>query len=378
MPPLRRPWLVRVPSPRATLKNRNPANGKNAVASLVGPPVLPSSPVATNYPVVLGVAVLGGLLIGFAVAWTWDRVRGRIRTVADAERHTNLDAVAVLPRTFGEERITSRRAHLDSLAARVLGQVEGGARPSLLVTGLGSGCGSTAVASQTALTLARMGRVAILVTADSDVIANLTTGREPERSATRRSGAVWLDLPTSTTPGLHLVRVGEWDAGGLAVANLTNLLPELHDRMPEALVVIDGPPAWQSAGMALLADKIVLVAALGRSSRASASAGAQALDHCAEKLMGLVITPRGGRISEAVASARAWATLRARRVMVRVAPLAPVAPPVSPTPATTVWAPPRPLAKLNGSGPRPARRPNRNRNSGKAPLPRREPSRSAS
>ena len=140
-----------------------------------------------------------------------------------------------------------------------------------MVTGVGPGCNSTAVAAQTALALARMGRVAILVTADHDVIASLARRFSP---GTLSSRAPRRCISRDAPPGLLLV--GEWDGDGVAAAKLTNLLPELHDRMPEAVVVIDGPSAWQSAGMALRADKILLVVAPGRSSRASAAAGAGA------------------------------------------------------------------------------------------------------
>ena len=55
-------------------------------------------------------------------------------------------------------------------------------------------------------------------------------------------------------------------------------------------------------GDSLRADKILLVVGLGRSSRKSTAAAVQALDHCAEKMMGLVITPRRRRIREGLSS----------------------------------------------------------------------------
>lgn len=353
------------------LKNRNPADGKNAVASLVGAPELPSTPTATNYPVVLGVAVLAGLMIGFVAAWTWDRVRGRIRTIADAERRTALNALAVLPRPplAGDQRLSAGRPHLDSLAARVLSHVEDGPQPSVLVSGVGPGCSSSAVAAQTAVAVARMGRVVILVTADHDVMATLTPDVGSEHEATSTVGATRLDSPGNSPSGLHLVPVGQWDDDGFAASKLANLLPELHDRVPEALVIIDGPPAWQSAGIALRADKILLVAALGRSSRAAAAAAAQALDHCSEKVMGLVITPRGGRVRVVLISLRAWAGLWGRRVMSRVAPPARSTP--VPHVPPTVCDPARVVPKLNGSAPTTSRRPERIRNAGRAPRPER-------
>ena len=281
------------------LQTRNPKNGKDAVASLVGPPELPSTPLGTNYPVVLGAAVLGGLLTGYVLARAWDRVRGRIRTIADAEQCTELDALALTPRLpstsiDNDRQLRACHSQLDALAARVLGEVEGENRSTLLVTGAASECGSTAVAALTALALARMGRVVVLVTADDQVVTRMSNNREPHGGTGGNAPDVWPDPLMAEQEGLHLVPVPQWDTAGIAAGRLTNLLPELRHRLPEALIVIDGPPAWYSAGIALRVDKILLVVALGRCSRKSTATAVQALDHCAEKMMGMVITPRRG------------------------------------------------------------------------------------
>lgn len=307
------------------LRARNPEDNKNPVASLVSPPERPSTPVGANYPVILGAAVVAGLLVGFGLARAWDRVRGRIRTVADAERCAGLDALVVtprLPRTSIDRhpRFLAGRSQLVSLAARVLGQVEGGPRSSLLVTGAATDCGSTAVAATTAVALARMGRVVVLVTADDEVVARMSRERDPKRRTEGTSRDLWPDARPAEQEGLHLVSVAEWDGAGVAAARLTNLLPELHQRLPEALIIIDGPPAWCSAGIALRVDKILLVVALKRGSRKSLATAVQALDHCSEKMMGLVITPRGRRRRPDLGSVREWAARQVRKVVFRVAP----------------------------------------------------------
>jgi Mrp family chromosome partitioning ATPase len=331
------------------LQARNPTNGKNPVARLVSPPEMPSTPVGTNYAVVLGAAVLGGLLAGFGAARAWDRVRGRIRTIADAEQCADLDALAMAPHlprrsTGGDQRVLAGRPQLDSLAARVLGQVEEGQRSSVLVTGAAVNCGSSAVALLTALALARMGRVVVLVTADDEIVARMSRERDRERDREREqdpkrgtngpSRDLWPDARATEQEGLHVVSVTEWDSAGVAASRLAKLLPELHHRLPEALVIIDGPPAWNSAGIALRADKILLVVGLGRCSRRSTAAAMQALDHCAEKMMGLVITPRRRHIREGLVSVCILAARRVRRIIVRVAPQA-----VGPAPVTTRWTP---------------------------------------
>ena len=327
------------------LETRNPENGKNAVARLVSPPELPSTPVGINYPVVLGAAVLGGLLTGFAAARAWDRVRGRIRTIADAEQCADLDALAMAPQLprrsrDNDQRVLAGRPQLDSLAARVLGQVEEGERSSLLVTGAAANCGSAAVALLTALAMARMGRVVILVTADDEIVARMSRERDrgrkqdPQRGTEAPSRDLWPDARATEQEGLHVVSMTEWDGAGVAASRLAKLLPELHHRLPEALVVIDGPPAWYSAGIALRADKILLVVGLGRCSRRATAAAAQTLDHCAEKMMGLVITPRRRRIREGFVSMCIGAARRVRSMIVRVAP-----PAVGLAPVTTLWKP---------------------------------------
>lgn len=326
------------------LRARNPEDGKNPVASLVSPPERPSTPVGVNYPVILGAAVVAGLLIGFALARAWDRVRGRIRTVADAERCADLDALVVtppLPRKSIDRhpRFLAGRSQLTSLAARVLGQVEEGSQSSVLVTGAASDCGSTAVAATTAVALARMGRVVVLVTADDDVVTRMSRDRSLKPKNERTPRDLWPDARPAEQDGLHLVSVTEWDSAGVAAARLTNLLPELHQRLPEALIVIDGPPAWSSAGIALRVDKILLVVALGRGSRKALATAAQALDHCAEKMMGLVITPRGGRTRHELASVREWADHQRRKALFRIAP-----PAVDPESVSAGWSGVRDIA----------------------------------
>ncbi|VXB17766.1 hypothetical protein [Aeromicrobium sp. 9AM] len=307
------------------LRARNPEDGKNPVASMVSPPERPSTPVGTNYPVILGAAIVAGLLVGFGLARAWDRVRGRIRTVADAERCADLDALVVTPllprRSIDRHpRFLAGRSQLTSLAARVLGQVEEGHQSSLLVTGAATDCGSTAVAATTAVALARMGRVVVLVTADDEVVTRMSRERDPKRKNERPPRDLWPDARPAEQDGLHLVSVAEWDSAGVAAARLTNLLPELHQRLPEALIVIDGPPAWYSAGIALRVDEILLVVALGRGSRKSLALAVQALDHCAEKMMGLVVTPRGRRGRPQLGSLKEWAARQVKKVVFRVAP----------------------------------------------------------
>lgn len=317
---------------RAFIQDRNPENGKNAVASLVGPAKLPSSPVGANYPVTLGVAVLGGLLSGFGIAWSWDRVRGRIRTPSEAEHLTGLDVLAVVPQPSRVEgqRTSAELAHLDSTAARVLSQLDG-ERSSVLVTSAGPDCGASAIAAHTALALAQMGRVVILMTPEHDTIRLLS------------------DRPDEPQPtGLQVIPIDDWNRGWTTATQLTNLLSELHDHLPEAVLVIDGPPAWQSAGPALHAGKILLVAALDRSSRTSVAAAAQSLEHCPEKLVGLVLTTPRAHIRVALAAIQDWVGLRVMRVVSRVAPPAPKAPvPAGSVPAVRGPSPDRP--QLNGS-----------------------------
>ncbi len=194
------------------------------------------------------------------------------------------------------ERVLAGRPQLDALAARVLGQVEEGERSSVLVTGAAANCGSSAVALLTALVPGADGtRRGSGDRRRQDRCQDVPAARPAgSRARTRRRSSrdPWPDARSTEQEGLHVVSVTEWDGAGIAASRLTKLLPELHHRLPEAVVVIDGPPAWSSAGIALRADKILLVVGLGRCSRRSTAAAVQALDHCAEKMMGLVITPR--------------------------------------------------------------------------------------
>ena len=193
------------------VKIRNPANGKNMVATLVGPPELPSSAVPTNYPVVLGVAVMGGLLSdsprpGPGTGTRPDSYSRRGRATYRSRYLGGAAASVVEGRPQGRSRPSASRFVGRSRARR--SRERAGVQP--LVTSVGTGCNSTGVAAQTALALARMGRVAILVTADHDVIASLSPGRRSQPGTLKLASATPLHSPEMTPPGPSSL---EWGSG---------------------------------------------------------------------------------------------------------------------------------------------------------------------
>jgi len=281
---------------REYLAYRNPPDGKNQIAALVTPASLPSVPQKPNYALVLGVAVVGGMLLGFGAAWTWDRARGRLRTLADVRRHTGLDVVGTLPRPTRPPGRTEvqpppgDRPPYDLLVARVPGLAESRDALSVLVTGAARRCGTSTTALGIALALVRLGRRVVLVSADEAVVRRLQRDLTApgEVAAEPWTG---VGLVETRVPRLMLATPEGTDEA----VGLDRMALKLRTLALDALVVVDGPPAGQCAALALAVDRVLLVTAFGRVSRSEAALAAEALEHVPEKIVGCVVTaPHAG------------------------------------------------------------------------------------
>jgi capsular polysaccharide biosynthesis protein len=302
---------------REYLAYRNPPDTKHPVAAQVTPPNLPTSPVKPDYPLILGVAVIGGLMLGFGAAWSWDRVRGRLRTVADVRRSTGLDVIGTVPRLSKPGRLVEQpapaeRPPFDLLVARVPGLAESREELSILVTGADHGSGTSTVALQTALALVRLGRRVVLVTTDQRVVAGLQ--RDGHRLSTAEA-ATWSGGGVRETRIPRLQLASPTDDGGDAAVGLDRLAQKIRTLALDSVVVVDGPPAELCTALALAVDRVLLVVGLGHGSRASATAARAALEHVADKVVGCVVTmPRrpGRHVAAAPVPARAPAKVPAK------------------------------------------------------------------
>lgn len=279
---------------RSYLEVRNARQNARA-ATMITKPVVPRSSAATDYALVLTVALVCGLGLGLAAAWLWDRLSDRVRSSHELERAGRpvvAGGVSLPRRGIG---ITARgREDFRFLAGR-LDSVTGGRRDGvrILVTAPRPECGASAVALNVAASVAALGRSVILVDADL------------------RARGVSALLPGVPLPGLLELLGGSasvddvarpiWLDGVRLVPSIVSKPPPPTDVDLTALalgrlasrdvVVIDAPPLLEAPETALLADHVdvvLLVADLGSLRRSDVARAMRVLEHVSARFVGWV------------------------------------------------------------------------------------------
>ncbi|MDX6262112.1 MAG: tyrosine-protein kinase [Kribbellaceae bacterium] len=283
--------------------------GRSAkLAEVISPATVPTEPEAANMPLIIGLGLVLGLMLGIGFAFVWDRVRGRLRGAADVTRQTGLDVLAqvpivkqqfplapqVGPSTPAREVFGYLAAHLTTLTTR-------GKGASLLITSPSQGAGKTTVAAQLAIAMAATGKEVVLIGGDlrhpdlhllfglpltpglTDVLADSS---KLERSVQSTEFVNLRVLPGGTP------RVGAW----FNVEDLELLLQALSKH---SFVIVDAPTAIGATESAVLAgrtDFTLLVVDGQRGSRATAAEAVSALTGVGGNLIGCVTnTPRSRR-----------------------------------------------------------------------------------
>lgn len=274
---------------------------RQTVSHLISPASRPTKPVTPDYVLIVGAALLGGLAIGFGAAYAWDRLSGRLRSAEDVGGRTGLPVLATLPHLSRQRARAGQAADpemgtaFSQLASRVPGLVESRKEFTLLVTGATTHAGTSTIARQTAVALARMGKRVVLVCADPS-----SSGLEDSFGVTPSPGLSDLLAGTTATeqalhetavPGLTVLPPGSRDPGHAPSQSLDELQLLIWTLAADAIVVIDAPAVLSSASAALLgyvADQVILVVDLVHGSRASAREAADSLRHISEKVVGCV------------------------------------------------------------------------------------------
>ncbi len=275
---------------------------RDPVVRLITPASIPDEPVAPDYGLVIGVALLGGLAIGFGAAYGYDRLTGRLRSADDVGARTNLPVLASLPHLSRQRARSGLSADpemvtaFSQLASRVPGLVESRKEFTLLVTGATAHAGSSTIARQTALALARMGKRVVLVCADVS-----SWGVEESLGVRRTPGLSDLLAGTATpdqaihdtaVPGLRVLPRGTAHPNrSSSPQSLDDLQLLMWTLASDSIVVIDAPAVLSSASASLfgyIADKVLLVVDLAHGSRASAREAAESLSHVSDKVVGCV------------------------------------------------------------------------------------------
>jgi capsular exopolysaccharide synthesis family protein len=278
------------------------------LAQVISPATVPADPEKSNLPLIIGLGLVLGAMLGIGFAFVWDRARGRFRGAADVARQTGLTVLAQVPTVAQRFPLapevgppTRTREVFGYLAAHLTTLLSRGKGASLLVTSSAPGAGKTTVAAQVAIAMAATGKEVVLIGGDlrhpdlhllfglpltpglTDVLADSS---KLER-AVHATEFVNLRVLPGGTP-----RVGAW----INVEDLELLLQGLSKH---AFVVVDAPTAVGAAEAAVLAgrtDFTLLVVDAQRGSRAVAAEAVAAMSAVGANLIGCVTnSPRSRR-----------------------------------------------------------------------------------
>jgi capsular exopolysaccharide synthesis family protein len=285
-----------------------PAAGGTPTAQIITSASLPRQPASPDHLVDLGIALIIGLSLGVGTAIVRDRLDDRLRGPADLEERTGAPTLALVPAfrrrrgglagrlVIGHGPDSAVADAYRNLRTRVL-QVARRAQVRTVVVTSPARQPTTTVAANLAAALALTGRQVVLVCADLRQprahrvfgvdnrvgLAGIVEGGASLAQALRGTGI----------EGLTLLPAGEYgsDPGAVLQAPaLPRILDELRRRAD--LVVVEAPPVLagaDTAGLAELAELVLLVGDARRTTRAEVAAAARQLGHLKATLVGCVL-----------------------------------------------------------------------------------------
>jgi Mrp family chromosome partitioning ATPase len=264
-----------------------------------------------NYPLVVGLGLVGGLALGLVVAYLWDRHAGRLKRPSDIEAATGLQVLGVVPamRLEDPDRVAVNASQpvagtqaYGILAAELADTLRESAPTCLLLTSPTRGDGRTTTAVNLATLLAAEGLQVALLSADphgEGVDEVLELDRRPGLTEVL-AGSVFLESALQSG-GVDRLRV--LTAGGpsdeMLGKNLDGLARVL-DRLTRDvdLVVIDAPPVLGGLEAMLLAqdvDLVLFIVDVRHGKRSEATAALAYLGHVQDRLVGVVSNDPGPR-----------------------------------------------------------------------------------
>jgi succinoglycan biosynthesis transport protein ExoP len=279
-------------------------------------------PVASSPVTTIGFAIGAGIVLGIMLAIGREALDSRMRSRHDAEQWFGAPVVGALPKGMrgkpppgigGRRRGETRRvASLDLLRARLQFAGLGDAGPTILVTSAGAGEGKSTVAANLGAALAWTGERVVCVDADvrrSSLQRYLGLETEAPGLTEVLNGEVVLEdallpielvQPTSngTGPTNSPGRLELLPAGSKPHTLGSVLTPEIVTALLERLraradyIVFDAPPLLVADAypLALQADKVLVVARSGRTTREQAESVRATLEGLGVQKVGVVMT----------------------------------------------------------------------------------------
>jgi len=305
---------------RTAIASLSAANNYDAgyVITQAIPPTSPSSPRKLLYG---PSGLMAGLLVGLGMAFFKDRRDDRIHGPADIPRYLHLPVLCSLDRRPSDFRLAiartgtpTGRAFTD--LARVIATALGDGDHALLVVGTPD---AGLVGANLAAAMARTQSDVLIVMPDprlraAPLLARVVIEGAPGLTAVVTEG-------TSVTnaarpfPGVAGLQVIAADGTAEIIDDLPSrlskrLAAELHSGARYVVIATEAPNGSGLVGLAEIAKSAIIVAEIGRSTRAEIATQLSRLAQMRTRVLGAIVLPPSGRISRA--ERRGYGTRQAR------------------------------------------------------------------
>ncbi|MCP3819738.1 hypothetical protein NLX86_17020 [Streptomyces sp. A3M-1-3] len=313
-----------------------------------GPPAQPTGP---RKAVVIGLALLGGLILGIIVAWLRCVLEPRVRSVSDMQSSLGAPVLGILPGAVEDDELLAvgrSRSRLTeayrTLAFRLTHDQRSAGRSSLLVLAPREHRNAEAVAVNICAAIAEIGHDVVLVDATATTPAPasrlpLLPDCDVSDVSDSDLAAVVVDAGKAGRFTLLSGNGGTDAAGSPAALGATCLLPATDPAT--SVVVLTRALLDQADGLALAqrVDGVLVVGGLNLTRRDDLRRVRELIACAGGRVVGSVLDTgaRGGRLSDALDGARH----RRKKYRARVTPVLPDAGPQV-----------RPVADRSGEGPR--------------------------
>jgi capsular exopolysaccharide synthesis family protein len=280
-------------------------------AEIITPAILPSGPQRTGLAKNALLGLIGGLVIGIALAFVRDRFDAQVREAADVQGFTgvpSLGAIPVLPESMRYPPFSLVAVHAPEttqadafrrLRTSVTIAADAANARVIAVTSAVAGEGKSTVAANLAVTLEQSGRRVLLISADLRKPAVETMLEVPTKPGLVE--VLSREVPLEET--LHPVGRLTVMPSGRHHSSPTDLLqaPTMRTILEQArlsydVTILDTPPVLAVAdvlGLASMVQGIIMVVAVAETSEAQVADAADQLRASGGNLLGVVLNRSG-------------------------------------------------------------------------------------